>query len=79
MKSWDSTFKEIGASLDVSEDLDGDGRPDSGSLNIAISSVDAYDNRLLVATRGSDIFEALMPRTTKDALVLTRCGTRITT
>ena len=51
IKSWDSTFKEIGAFLDMSEDRDGDGRPDSGSLNVAIQSVDVYDNNILVNTK----------------------------
>ena len=51
IKSWDSTFKEIGMCLDMSEDRDGDGRPDSGSLNVAIQSVDVYDNNILVNTK----------------------------
>ena len=56
IKSWDNTFKEIGACLDMSEDRDGDGRPDSGSLDVAIQSVDVYDNNILVNTKVCMVF-----------------------
>jgi len=72
VKSWDSTFKEIGASLDISEDLDGDGKADSGSLNVAITSVDVFDNRILVGTKGADVFDVEMPRSTDKEVTMTR-------
>ena len=48
VKTWDSTLKEVGASLDMSEDLNGDGVPDSGSLDSAVISVHMLHNRILV-------------------------------
>lgn len=40
VKSWDNTLNEIGQSIDMSEDLDGDGRADCGTINGAITSVE---------------------------------------
>ena len=48
VKTWDSTLKEVGASLDMSEDLDGDGLPDSGSFDSAIISVNMLHSRVLL-------------------------------
>ena len=75
VKSWDSSFKEIGSAIDISEDLDGDGKPDSGSLNVTITSVDLWENQILLSTKSSDIFYALLPRSTKDNLEMTRLAT----
>jgi microtubule-associated protein-like 6 len=60
----------------LSEDLDGDGKPDSGSLNNAITSVQIIRNRILVGTKGCDIFEAIMPTNPTENHTLTRvaCG-----
>ena len=56
VKTWDSTLKEVGASLDLSEDLDGDGVSDSGSLDSAVISVHMLHNRVLVGEMKRDIF-----------------------
>lgn len=48
VKTWDSTLKEVGVSLDMSEDLDGDGQPDSGSMDSAVISVHMLHNRVLI-------------------------------
>lgn len=61
IKTWDSTLKEVGVAIDLTEDLDGDGRVDSGSIDSAVVSVQQYQDRVLVSTKGCDIFEALLP------------------
>jgi WD40 repeat protein/Ca2+-binding EF-hand superfamily protein len=61
IKTWDATLKEIGTAIDLSEDLDGDGKPESGSLNSTVISVQQYRNRILIGTIGSDIYEASLP------------------
>jgi microtubule-associated protein-like 6 len=61
IKTWDFTLKEVGEPLDVSEDVDGDGRADNGSLDCAVISVQRWDDTILLGTRGGDIFEAMVP------------------
>eukprot|EP01033_Poteriospumella_lacustris_P007990 gene7989-5750_t len=39
IKTWDANLKEVGVPLDLSEDVDGDGIADSGSLNPSVLSV----------------------------------------
>ena len=70
VKTWTSNLKEVGNALDLSEDLDGDGKADNGSLNNAVISVQIFGNNILVGTKGSDIFEAIMPATPNDILSL---------
>ena len=48
VKTWDSTLREVGASLDLSEDLDGDGQADNGSSDSAVISVHMLHNRILL-------------------------------
>lgn len=72
VRTWTVTLQEVGAALDLSEDLDGDGKADNGSLNNAVISVQIFGNNILVGTKGSDIFEAIMPATPTDQLVLTQ-------
>lgn len=72
IKTWDYTLKQVGAPIDMSEDLDGDGKPDTGSLDSAVISVQSLRNRVLIGTRGSDIFEACMPSNPAENHTLTR-------
>lgn len=59
VKTWDSTLREVGASLDMSEDLDGDGFPDSGSFDSAVISVHMLHSRVLVGTQSYHAFRSL--------------------
>jgi WD40 repeat protein/Ca2+-binding EF-hand superfamily protein len=61
IKTWDPTLKEVGVAVDIAEDLNGDGQADSGCFNTTITSVQLIGNRLLIATKGSDVFEIIMP------------------
>lgn len=76
VKTWDPTLKEIGQPLDLAEDLDGDGQADNGSLNTTVTSVQLMGNKILVATKGSEVFEAVMPSKPTTRLILTKitCG-----
>ena len=58
--------------MDISEDLDGDGKPDSGSLNVAIMSVQIIEKRILIGTKGCDIYEAVMPTTPNESHTINR-------
>lgn len=62
IKTWDSTLKEMGSPIDLSEDLDGDGKADTGSLNSAIISIQQNNDCILVSTLGGDIFEVFLPK-----------------
>ena len=68
VKSWDSSLKEVGMSLDLSEDLYGL----SPSTNSAITSVNCVRNRILVGTRGCDIYEVILPKGPGDSYSLNR-------
>lgn len=48
VRTWDSTLNEVGASLDMSESLNGNGMPGSGLINSAVISVCLSHNRVLV-------------------------------
>lgn len=72
IKTWDSSLKEVGAAIDLSEDLDGDGNPDNGSLNSAVVSVQQLHNVILIGTRGCDIFEARLAPNPGQSHSLTR-------
>ena len=72
VKTWDPSLKEVGQPLDLAEDLDGDGQADNGSLDTTVTSVLLMGNRLLVATKGSEVFEAIMPSKPTARLILTR-------
>ena len=39
VKSWDATLAEVGQAIDISEDLDGDGKADCGAIDAAVTSV----------------------------------------
>ena len=67
IKSWDSTLTEVGASLDMSEDLDGDGKADCGSLSPSVTSLQTFKGKILIGTKGSDIFEASVPLNIQDS------------
>lgn len=72
IKTWDTSLKEVGTTIDMSEDLDGDGKADSGSLDSAVVSVQLLQDCILVGTRGGDILEVKMPVTTADTHTITR-------
>jgi WD40 repeat protein len=74
IKTWDVKLLEIGEPLDMSEDLDGDGKADSGSLDCAVISVHMVGEKILIGTRGSDIFEATLPSHPKEYYTLNRIG-----
>jgi WD40 repeat protein len=71
--TWDSSLKQVGPTVDLMEDLDGDGRADHGSLNAAVVSVSCASDaagtprsgtsgsRFVVGTRSGDIFEVVVP------------------
>jgi len=61
IKTWDSTLMAVGEPIDISEDVDSDGRADSGSLDCAVVSLERWDRNILLGTRGGDIFEATLP------------------
>lgn len=61
IKTWDSTLMAVGESIDISEDVDGDGRADNGSLDCAVVSIVRWEDTILLGTRGGDIFEASVP------------------
>eukprot|EP01033_Poteriospumella_lacustris_P007987 gene7987-5748_t len=63
IKTWDANLKEVGVPLDLSEDVDGDGIADSGSLNPSVLSVHQIGDTILIGTNGCDIFEATLPST----------------
>ena len=74
VKSWDFTLKEVGVTLDISEDLDGDGRADCGAVDASVTSVQYHAGKILIGTKGSDIFEATLAATINDSLTLSRIG-----
>jgi len=68
----DIALKKIGQPLDISEDLNGDGLADSGSLNCEVISVQHLKSRILIGTKGGDIFEAILPKNPAEFPSLTR-------
>jgi echinoderm microtubule-associated protein-like 6 len=75
VRTWTtSNLKEVGIELDLAEDLDGDGIADNKSLNNSVVSVHCAGNKIIVGTKGSDIFEAIMPSTPTDPILLTQLG-----
>ena len=73
IKSWDSTLTEVGASLDMSEDLDGDGKADCGSLSPSHQHLCKHLRvKFLLEQKGSDIFEASVPLNIQDSLTIER-------
>lgn len=58
VRTWDTTLKSIGDTLDLSENTSGSS---SKSINLSITSLHAMNGRLVLATRGSDIFEITIP------------------
>lgn len=62
VKTWDVSLKAIGVPLDISEDLDGDGVADTGSLNSEVISVQHLKNRILIGTKGGEILEAILSK-----------------
>jgi WD40 repeat protein/Ca2+-binding EF-hand superfamily protein len=72
IKTWDFTLKAVGEAVDVSEDVDGDGRADNGSLDCAVMSVQRWDDAILLGTQGGDIFEAFIPSQPGGAHTLSR-------
>jgi WD40 repeat protein/Ca2+-binding EF-hand superfamily protein len=82
IKTLDNSLGEVGSPLDMSEDLDGDGKADNGSLDSAVISVEYCGSSFLVGTRGGDIFEAKLPVGPQDPYSLSRvawshCGQSI--
>lgn len=65
-------LKEVGKSIDLSEDHDGDGRADNGGLNNAVTSLQIIDKNILIGTKGSDVFEASMPADSNDSVEIDR-------
>jgi len=74
VKSWDVTLKEVGVAIDISEDLDGDGKPDCGAIDASVTSVQYQAGKILVGTKGSDIFEATLATSLNDSLTMNRIG-----
>ena len=72
IKTWDSTLIEVGIAIDMSEDVNGDGQADSGSLDCCVTSVQQSGSKILIATRGSDIYEALLPSNLSEHHTLSR-------
>lgn len=72
IKTWDSELKSVGEAIDISEDVNGDGKSDCGSLDCTIISLQQWsitstnnsekDQPLVISTRGSDIFEVTIPK-----------------
>jgi len=58
VRTWDTTLKGIGDTLDLSENTSGNS---SKSQNLSITSVHVMNGRMVLATRGSDVFEVTMP------------------
>lgn len=75
VKTWDASLKEIGQPLDLTEDLDADGLADNGSLNTCVTSVHLMGHKILVATKGSEVFEATMPSKPTSKLILNKITT----
>ena len=61
IKTWDSTLKEVGTAVDLSEDVDNDGKADVGSLNSSVISIQQHNEFLLIGTMGCDVYEATLP------------------
>lgn len=61
IKTWDSTLKEVGSAVDLSEDVDNDGKADVSSLNSSVISIQQFKEHLLIGTMGCDIYEATLP------------------
>jgi WD40 repeat protein len=57
IKTWDANLKEVGVPLDLSEDVDGDGIADSGSLNPSVLSVHQIGDTIWAV--GRHLFELL--------------------
>jgi len=72
IKTWDYTLHPVGEPIDISEDVDGDGKADNGSLDCTIISLQQWDSKLLLSTRGGDIFEADVPNNPGDPHTLSR-------
>lgn len=72
VKTWDSSLKEIGQVLDMTEDLDGDGRSDSGAADGIVIGLFSYKDKILIGTKGCDIFEATMPSNPSEGYDLSR-------
>jgi WD40 repeat protein/Ca2+-binding EF-hand superfamily protein len=74
VKTWDLTLKEIGKPLDLSEDIDGDGKAESGSLNSCVRSIQHVKGKMLIGTLGSDIYEATLSNSANAPYNLLRVG-----
>lgn len=72
IKTWDSSLKEIGQTLDMTEDLDGDGKSDSGAADGIVIGLFSYQDKILIGTKGCDIFEATMPSNPSEGYELSR-------
>ncbi len=72
IKTWDSSLKEIGQVLDMTEDLDGDGKSDSGAADGIVIGLFSYQDKILIGTKGCDIFEATMPSNPSEGYDLSR-------
>ena len=72
IKTWDSTFKEVGSAIDITADVDGDGEPDSGCLDASVTAVQMRGKNLLIGTKSSDSFLVHMPTNPSESYFLER-------
>ncbi len=63
VKCWDTDFKLTGATIDITADLDGDGKVDSNCIDCSITSVQKIGDVVLIGTKSSD---ALIARPSLD-------------
>lgn len=64
IKTWDSTLKEVGQAINLTKDLNGSG-------NIILSMHQIAD-QILIATKGSDIFQVTLPLNPTQQHTMTR-------
>ena len=74
IKSWDLTLAEVGMAVDISEDLDGDGKADCGAIDAAVTSVQSHMGKILIGTKGSDMYEASLSTEDHAAQSMQRIG-----
>lgn len=58
IKTWDTSLKSIGDFLDLSESSNGNNH---ACLNQTVTSIQSMNGRLLIGTRGADVYEATIP------------------
>jgi microtubule-associated protein-like 6 len=72
VRSWDTSLKEVGIPLDLSEEELGG---EAITASTAVISVELCKGRLLIATKGCEVFEARLPATVNDGYSMTKLNT----